>query len=164
MVVAEEQPRSVAQGEIFIHSIRGCRRPGGVLGGLAVEGIFSPASSVDFTETWDVLVLPANSCGPVAARSSHLTLPCWEAVGWMKTPWSSCHSFSAKSCLLDHSNLQNHPVTSPAYTADVYHLTASGPVVSSEGSRKQISPSLNNKSTIYSPLQLTAIHWKGRLL
>lgn len=164
MVVAKEQPRSIAEGKIFIYSIWGCRSPGGVFGGVAVEGIFSPAFRVGFTETRDVLVLPANGCGPVAACSSHLTLPCQEAVRWMKALCSSCHSFSAKSCLLDHSNLCNQPVTSPAYTADVYHLTASGPVVSSEGSRKQISPSLNNKSRIYSPLQPTAIHCKGRLL
>lgn len=51
-----------------------------MLGHMAVEGIFSPSFSVDFTETGDVLVLPPDGCGPMAACSSHLVLPCGEAV------------------------------------------------------------------------------------
>lgn len=74
------------------------------------------------------------------------------------------HSSSAQSCLLDHSNLWSHSIPSPAYTTAVHRPTVSGPLVSSEGSRKQMSPPLNSKSRIYSPLQQRAIHWKDRLL
>jgi len=44
-----------------------------MLGAVAMEGIFSPPFSVGFTatETQEVLVLPPDSCGPVAACSSH---------------------------------------------------------------------------------------------
>lgn len=49
-------------------------------------------------------------------------------------------SSSAKSSWLDHSNLWSHSVPSPAYTTAVHRPTVSGPLVSSEGSRKQMSP------------------------
>lgn len=160
--MTEEQPTSVPQGKIFICSIWGCRKDAWAYG-----------SWRDFLSFFQCGLHRDRGCSGSLSRwlwpHGCLQLPPCVALrrSSQSAEWQPCglvdHFSSAKSHLLDHSNLCSHPIPS-AYTIAVHRLTASRALVFSLGSWKQILPSLNCKCRIYSPLQLTAIHWKERLL